>query len=141
MALGGPFVLGDGYIDYKYKTTLEIEPVFETQFSTKLRLIACLPLRYVYSPAYDYSFDTPVYDTLVTMDDTMSGAIGMPRFNRFSHQTLTLTPGVHLFFTKTPLPLEFKLQWGIPLYVRNGIAMNTLILQMRVYFALPAANR
>jgi hypothetical protein len=120
--------LGTGTADYKYKTSFEIEPVFETTLSPNVGFTACLPFRFEYSPATVLAFDNPL-----TQGAYNSGALPL---KQEASQLLKVTPAVHFFFYKTPLPLEFKIQYGLPLYIRNGMAMNSIVLQIRAYFMI-----
>jgi hypothetical protein len=114
----------DGEVDYKYKLTFEIEPVISAPLPSGLNFKFLMPLRYVYTPAFAYSFSNG--EAALTADSAP--------LNTDSHKSLYFSPGVQFFVTNTALPLEFRLQYGIPLYIRNGTAMNLLTFQMRIYF-------
>ncbi|MDR2734247.1 MAG: hypothetical protein LBC99_06315 [Spirochaetota bacterium] len=116
-----------GTINYQYKTTFEFEPVFETTFGPSVGFTAGLPVNFVSTPKYIYEYDSPV-------GEAIAGAYGIQ--DGFAHQTLKVTPGVQVFFYKTPLPIELKAQYAIPLYVRNGTALSNLVFQLRIYFMI-----
>jgi len=116
-----------GTINYQYKTTFEFEPVFETTFGPSIGFCAGLPVNFVSTPKYIYEYDSAIGQAIAGMAGIQDG---------FSHQSLKITPGVQVFFYKTPLPIELKAQYAIPLYVRNGTALNNLIFQLRIYFMI-----
>jgi len=116
---------GTGEVDYKHKISLEVEPVVSAPLSPAVGFQFCLPLRYVYAPAYAYSFSSTTGANIQTTPFALDSA---------SHKSLTFTPAVMFFVMNTFMPLEFRLQYGIPVYVRNGTAMETLTFQVRAYF-------
>jgi hypothetical protein len=107
-------------IDYGYKLTFELEPVFSMPIADGMNFYAGLPFRYKTSPAPKY------------------GDITDPAGSSYA---LHIGPNVGLFLTNTPLPLEFKLQYLFPVMGKNDPAMHTIMLQIRAYFALPGADR
>jgi len=116
-----------GTINYQYRTTFEFEPVFETTIGPSVGFTAGLPVAFVHTPKYIYEYDSVV-------GQAMAGYAGIQ--DGFSHQSMKITPGVQVFFYKTPLPIELKAQYQMPLYVRNGKAQNNLIFQLRIYFMI-----
>ena len=66
-------------------------------------------------------------------------AVGLPASYLFlpdTHQhNLGVNPHASLFFRNTPLPLEFKFQYYVPLWGRNSIARHDASLLIRMYFA------
>ena len=48
---------------------------------------------------------------------------------------LSINPGVSVFMMKLPLPLEFKLQYNIPVWGQETQARHTMAFQIRAYFA------
>ena len=53
---------------------------------------------------------------------------------------LNINPNVSVFLTKTPLPLEFKLQYYLPVWGKNTTIKHIFGLQVKAYFALPGAD-
>jgi hypothetical protein len=47
---------------------------------------------------------------------------------------------VSAFFVGWPLPMEFKLQYGLPLWGKNTRINNTITLQIRAYFRIGSAE-
>ena len=132
---GGAFNSIDGKVNYKYRLTFEIEPVFTTSIADGISFTAGLPVNYRYIPTYDYSFS---YGALAgTGLDIAAKKAFNDNLNTDPQHSLSLKPNVLLFFTKTPLPLEFKLQYGLPIWGQNSMARHDITLQIRVYFALP----
>jgi hypothetical protein len=65
--------------------------------------------------------------------------VGLPMVYRFlpvPRHSIDATPHASLLFTSMPLPLEFKFQYGVPIWGRSSIARHTASLQVRMYFAL-----
>ena len=140
-AAGGVFDDVDGEVNYRYRLTFEIEPVFTNPMAEGLRFTAGLPVTYRYIPAYEYSFGFPsgMADPLKTA--AQDAFLGDGALNTDPQHSLYITPNVSVFFTKTPLPLEFKLQYGIPVWGQNiAAARHNVTLQVRVYFAIPAKS-
>jgi hypothetical protein len=123
-----------GEVNYKYKLTFEIEPIFSTPIADGLIFSAGLPVNYLYIPAYEYSISkvgTSLsafgLDTKKLMEDQFKGDAAY---------TLSIKPNVSLFLTKTLLPLEFKFQYQLPVMGQNSIARNNLTLQIKAYFKI-----
>ena len=57
-----------------------------------------------------------------------------------SSMALYINPSVSVMLTKTPLPLEFKLQYYLPVWGMNTEIQHTFVFQVRAYFALPGAD-
>jgi len=49
--------------------------------------------------------------------------------------SVTVTPGVSVFFTAIPLPIEVTLDWAVPLIGTNTTVLNSVSSQIRFYFA------
>ena len=131
----------EGEVNYKYRLTFEIEPALSMPLSDgALVLGAGLPVNYVFSPAYDYSVDG--LDKLVAaasgmgMDMTEDYLLEQGKLVGKNSHILTLKPNVSLMLMKIALPLEFKLQYSIPLYGQNANATNTIAFQIRAYFKI-----
>ena len=106
----------DVKVNYKYRLTFEVEPVYSTDLADGVRLTAGLPVNYRFNPA-------PEIDGTSDSD--------------YNSHSLYVTPNVGVFLTNTPLPLEFKLQYGIPVWGQNTYARHNITAQIRVYFAIP----
>ena len=122
---------GAAEVDYKYKISFEIEPVIAAPLADNSIIFNfCLPVRYVYTPAYEYSFKNLGQGT--PLDP--GGAASLDYLDTNSHQTLYFTPAIQFLVLNSALPIEFKIQYGIPLALKNATAMNLLTVQMRLYF-------
>ena len=123
----------DGEVNYKYRLTFEIEPVFTYPVADGVSFSAGLPINYRYIPAYEYSFDFPaaISGAAPNLEPLLLGYLNTDPQHKFY-----INPNVSTFLTKTPLPLEFKLQYGIPLYGQNVNAQHNLTLQIRAYFKI-----
>lgn len=97
-----------------YDLTVEAEPHFETMFGNGMRLGVGVPVTFSYSP------EVKIDDTAV--DNTES-------------YVLSVAPNVSLFLTKFVLPIEFKLGYTLPLVGDNAFATNTVVLQIKAYYA------
>ncbi|MDR2552274.1 MAG: hypothetical protein LBD31_03790 [Treponema sp.] len=133
----------DGEVNYKYKLTFEIEPVFTLPLGEGISLSAGLPVNYTFTPAPDYTVTVKAVNvggTDIPGTQEMLEGYVLPSFSEGdpSH-ALSLKPNVSVFLTSTPLPLEFKVQYEIPLWGKNTMARHNLTLQIKAYFALPGA--
>ena len=123
----------EGDVNYKYRLTFELEPVFTYPIIDGLSFTVGLPINYRYIPAYEYSLDgVPPAIPGVDFEATILGSL-----NTDPQHSLNINPNVSMFLTKTPLPLEFKFQYGIPVYGQNVMARHNMVLQIKAYFALP----
>ena len=137
-----------GEVNYKYKLTFEIEPQFSTVLGGAFLFGAGLPINYVYTPEYKYTVDG-IDDLLVGMASIAGGPLPINEkdvleiagfVGKASH-SLTIKPNVSVMLLKTPIPLEFKLQYGLPLYGQNNQAMHNVVFQFKLYFPLPGFQR
>jgi hypothetical protein len=103
-----------GEYNLGYDLTVEAEPHFEMMVGNGMRLGAGLPVTFNFSPAVKYD------DSAV--DNTES-------------YVLSVSPNVSLFLTKFVLPIEFKLGYTLPLVGDNAYATNTVVLQIKAYYA------
>jgi len=130
----------EGEVDYKYQLTFELEPQFSTSIADGLIFSAGLPFNYVYNPAAAYSFtglkDLVDFASGMGIPLTEEAVIEQGGFAGAESHFLSLRPNVSLFLLKTPLPLEFKFQYGLPLYGKNTQATNTVIFQVKAYFQI-----
>jgi len=108
-----PMPTSTSKIAYGYQFVLEAEPHFDYMTDAGIRLSAGLPLTYVVTPNYKVD-DTEVADTGTTV--------------------LKIAPSVSALLTKTPLPLEFKLGYSLPLMGTNTYATNSVTFQAKAYF-------
>ena len=121
-------------INYKYSLTFEIEPVFTYPLGGALSLFAGIPINYKYSPASEYSISGLTKSYRAEFMD----ALADNRFNmkpEASH-ILSINPNISLYLTKFRMPLEFKLQYNIPVWGMNAQAKHTVMFQFKLYFGL-----
>ena len=119
--IGG--ALGSGTVNYKYKLTFELEPVFSKALGSGIDLGAGIPVNFRYIPEYEYSVPAAV-----------AAAAGLKTDPQY---LLSINPNISLFLKQTPLPLELKLQYNFPVLGNNTQARHTVIFQIKAYFALP----
>jgi len=100
-------------INYGYDLTLELEPHFGMPLGPG-QFGASLPITYEKSPGASVDGEDPEDDS-----DSYSLSIG---------------PNVSYLFKVGPVPLETKLGYTLPLAGKNGMAMNTAVFQLKVYF-------
>ena len=127
-----------GEVDYKYELTFEIEGVYTTSIADGVSLTAGLPVNFKYKPEFEYSFDfaaaVPDAAKPVIKENLLAALAPADSL------CLSINPNVSVFLTKTPLPLEFKLGYNLPVWGKNAQATNTVVLQIKAYFALPGAD-
>ncbi len=99
-------------IAYGYQLVLEAEPHFDYMLDG-VKLSATLPVTYVMTPNVKI-------DDVESVDSKTS--------------VLKVAPTVVALLTKTPLPLEFKLSYSLPIMGVNGYAVNALTFQAKAYF-------
>ena len=126
-----------GEVNYKYSLTFELEPVFSMPIADGINFTAGLPVNYNFKPGYSYSFSYP--EALAPMASSITPIIE-GQLDTDPHHILYLNPNVSIFFMKTPLPLEFKFTYGLPVWGQNAMARHNASLQIRAYFALPGAR-
>ena len=133
----------DGDVNYKYRLTFELEPQFSTPFGGgAFSFSAGLPLHYVYNPAPDYTVNG--LDDLLGGLSQLMGAVPITKSDLLKQAQLTgedshilsINPNVSMFMYKTPLPLEFKLQYNLPLWGQNAQATNSVVFQVKAYFQI-----
>ncbi len=103
---------GETTYNFGHKLTLELEPRYTTNIAEGVNFEAGLPLTTVMTP------ESEVDD--VGMDD--------------DSYTFKIGPSAKFFFTKTPLPIELKAGYQLPLFGKNAVAQHAAYLQARVYF-------
>jgi len=121
-----------GEADFKYSLTFEIEPVFTTFIADGINLTAGLPINYKYAPAADISV-SGITETLAASDVNLEKMLLGVLEEQDSH-SLSLNPGLSVFFMKIPLPMEFKASYSIPVWGQNAKAQHQIVLQIRAYF-------
>lgn len=99
-------------IAYGYQLVLEAEPHFDYMLDGA-KLSAGLPVTYVMTPNYKIN-DAEVADSGTSV--------------------LKIAPSVSALLTKTPLPLEFKLGYSLPIMGTNTMAVNSVTFQAKAYF-------
>ncbi len=124
--------LPDVEVDYGYDLTLEVEPHFDMPITEGLNFSAGLPIKFVMSPGVKYSKEYPALMSL-------SGPV--PIVDQGFTFAMHLVPNVSFFFTRTLLPLEFKLSYNFPVLGQNTNAVHNVNLQMKVYFAFPSKSK
>ena len=117
-----PGVTGD--VSFRPRLTFSVEPVFMTTLAPGINFGAGLELEYRWTLAPELTITG------------LPALVPAPEFQD-THR-LNLTPSAQIFFMGLPLPLEFKLQYAIPLWGQGVTAMNNVTLQIRAYFAIPA---
>jgi len=122
----------EGNINYKYMLTFEVEPHFAYPLAEGIRFTAGLPVTYKFSPAPDYSVTGP----LASLNQNI-----LARLNGDPAHSLSVGPNVSVFFTKFVVPIDVLAFYNIPVWGRNGNATHTIGLKVKVYFAVPGADR
>ena len=107
-----PMATNDIKIAYGYKLVLEAEPHFDYMLDG-VRLSAGLPVTYEMTPNVKYDD--------VEQDETATSV-------------LKIAPSVSALLTKTPLPLEFKLGYSLPIMGVKTAAVNSITFQAKAYF-------
>jgi opacity protein-like surface antigen len=110
IASGGLDPIADE-IDYGYELTLEFEPHFDTLIADGVSLGVGLPVTMVMTPESEIDG---------TAQDDAS-------------KKLTLNPGVSLFLMKTPVPLEFSFNYGLPVWGESASALQTVVFKVKTY--------
>jgi hypothetical protein len=126
-----------GEVNYNYRTTFELEPVFTMPITKGLSFTAGLPLNYRYIPEFNYYINNLETPTALAANGINLRSMLFDNLNEGEKHILTLNPNITFFITSTPLPLEFKFIYSIPVYGENTPAMHYMMLQVRAYFALP----
>ena len=139
-------------ISYGYDVTFEVEPVFTTAIADGINFSAGLPINFIMTPGkkYDIEVDPAVRTASASgailsaagaaTDAQVKGLINaIDGLNAKEGNTylLSVKPNVSFFLTKTPMPLEFKLQYALPVWGMRNMARHSITAQVRVYFALP----
>jgi len=87
----------------------------------------------------DYSLHFGIGSVFTTpIANGLDFTLGLPATYRYlsdRQHSLGISPHVSLFFTDTPLPLEFKFQYDFPLWGMNSTAWHSVSMQIRFYFA------
>ncbi|WP_020611967.1 hypothetical protein [Sediminispirochaeta bajacaliforniensis] len=98
-------------VDYGYNLIFELEPHFDKPIADGLIFEASLPVTYEMAPETEYDG--------VGQDD--------------ASKSLTLTPGVGLFVTKSLIPVELSLDYELPLWGENSLALQSVIFKLKAY--------
>ena len=99
-------------INWGYELTFEIEPHFQSMIAGGIQFGAGLPLTYKVTPKEKVN-GTEVPDSDTTL--------------------LSIRPNVSVFFLKSPIPIEAKLQYSLPIMGRNTFAISAIDLELRAY--------
>jgi len=107
-----PISLTKEDINWGYDLTFELEPHFQAMIADGVQFGVGLPLTYKMSPNQKVN-GTEVPDTDTTL--------------------LSVRPNISVFFLKSPLPIEAKLQYTLPFLGKNTYAMSSIDLELRAY--------
>jgi len=99
-------------INWGYELTFEIEPHFQAMIADGIQFGAGLPLTYKATP------DEKINGVDQTDTNTM---------------LLSIRPNVSVFFLKSPIPIEAKLQYSLPIMGKNTFNISALDLELRAY--------
>ena len=116
---------GTQIVNYGYDLDFEIEPRYILPLD-KMVLNFCLPFTYVISPGVEYETNA-ITQAILPVAGITDGV--------YSH-IFSMRPGISMMLTKTPLPLEFKLEYSLPLIGKNTTASNAVILAVKAYFKI-----
>ena len=132
---GATTTFGNGKVNYKYQLSFELEPAYSMPLADGVYFSAGLPITYTLNPAPTYSdYTEPAPGAWAAGFEA-----GYPGLFKSGYK-LAVNPGIGIFVTTTPLPLEFKINYSLPVTGSNTKAAHTLSLQFRAYFALPGAD-
>jgi hypothetical protein len=108
-----PFpVVAKADLGYGYSLKLELDPHFEMMVSDGMKLSASVPATYTMTPDKEVDGEA--------QDDTASSS-------------LNIGPNASMFFMKSPIPFELKLQYFLPLMGTNTQKLSTFSIQGKVY--------
>jgi hypothetical protein len=107
-----PYAVYEYDIEYGFDWIIELEPQFGMPVADGLILKGGLPLTYKMTP------DIKINGNKVDDSGSTMFSVG---------------PNVALFFTKTAVPFELKLQYKLPLFGTNTNAVHNIALQGKVY--------
>lgn len=107
-----PMMVAEYDIEYGFDWTLEVEPQFQMPVGDGLLFKAGLPITY-----------------LMTPDQKINGN----KIDDSGKTVFSVGPNVGLFFTKSMVPFELKLQYKAPLFGANANAIQNISLWGRVY--------
>ena len=124
-----------GEVDYGYRLTFEIEPVFSTFLVDGVQFTAGLPINYRYSPAPKYSVSNVVENPALESFGINLESLLLNTLEGEASHVLSINPNLGIFLMRLPLPLEFKFQYNIPVFGINTNAQHNMTLQIRAYFA------
>jgi hypothetical protein len=99
-------------VNYGYDFKFEVEPTFQYMMGDGLRFGASLPLTYTMTPDLEIDGET--------VKDSASSLF-------------QVGPNVSVFFLKSPVPVEVKAQYFLPLSGVNETKFSTLALVAKVY--------
>ena len=99
----------------KFSLDLEIEPNYTFKFNEGNKLSIAVPLKFAYTPDYEVGGSS--------IDDT-------------STSLFSIAPSVNFFTTALVIPMDFKVQYSIPVYGVNASASKQLIIQWKLYAKL-----
>ena len=122
--LPAPIDIGGNEVDFRYDLTFEIDPTFTHRTQNMIAIEAGLPFTYFFTPGFTV-LDVPAAAT-AQFDNLDQGSV----------HRLTVGPYVSAFFMGWPLPMEFRLQYVIPVWGQNTQARHIFGFQIRAYFRI-----
>jgi hypothetical protein len=99
-------------VKHGWNARFEIEPHFEIDLPKDIHLSAGLPASFALAPEKEISGSGDGRDAYI----------------------LSVSPNVAARFNTTPVPLEFSVQYTLPLWGKNTLAEHSLALGVAVYF-------
>jgi len=127
---GGPIDIGGLDVNFRYDLTFEIDPTFTHRTQNMIAIEAGLPFTYFFTPGFTV-LDVPATDGLPPPVADILNNLDQGNVHR-----LTVGPYVSAFFMGWPLPMEFRLQYVIPVWGQNTQARHIFGFQIRAYFRI-----
>ena len=141
-AVAGPVIDAiEGNVDYKYKLTFELEPVFTTPLAEGTSLTVGLPITYVFNPAHEVTV-SGLAPIVPFIPPAMGISTEQDILNYFklndepASHILSVKPYVSFFVTKGVMPIEVKAQYAIPIWGMETPAQHQFICQVKAYFKI-----
>jgi len=118
----GTIDIGGLDVNFRYDLTFEIDPTFTHRTQNLIGIETGLPFTYYFTPGFTVS-DVPAAAT-AQFGDLDQGSV----------HRLTVGPYLTVFFMGWPVPMEFRLQYVIPVWGQNTQARHIFGFQIRTYF-------
>ena len=121
-------------VQYGYDLTFEIEPVFSFSPAEGMLLSAGLPFNFHMNPGktYDITFKKITEEAYRPAFEKNLKAAGGGN----PSASFMTNPNVSAFMYGWKMPIEFKLQYGLPIVGQNSAAAHQLVLQIKAYFQI-----